>query len=279
MSMFDLAIDAGIARLRLDRPQTRNAVPLAGWIEIGGLVDRAVAEGARVLILAGLPGGAFCAGADVSDFGAFATDEDARSRFRLAIRSGLDRLRDAPIPTIAMIEGAAYGAGLALGIACDLRLAGPGAQLAATPAKLGISYPQEDVHRLVALVGVGQASRLLLSAGSVDGREAERIGLVERYFESDLEGEALVLARHMAANDPDSLRVLKRGIALAGAGVVSDPEQDRSFDALLGSDALVQRLAALRKPRTSFVPSPSTPPVGVARDELGPPGQVEGRTS
>ena len=250
MRMFDLAVDAGLARLRLDRPETRNAVPLGGWTMLGDAVDQAMADGARVLILGGLPGGPFCAGADVSDFGQFASDEDARRRFRLDIRSGFDRLRDAPIPTIAMIEGAAYGAGLALAMACDVRLAGPGAQLAATPAKLGISYPQEDVHRLVSLVGAGQAGRLLFSAGSIDGREAERIGLVERYFDSDLEGETLVLARQMAANDADSLRVLKRGIALAAAGVVSDAEQDRSFDALLGSDALAARLEALRsRPR------------------------------
>ncbi|HEX8442949.1 MAG TPA: enoyl-CoA hydratase-related protein [Allosphingosinicella sp.] len=247
--MFELTLRGGeIAILRLDRPEVRNAIPLAGWAELEERVEEATAAGARALILAGVPDGAFCAGADVADFGLFAIDEGARARFRLAIRSGLDRLRDAPIPTLAMIEGAAYGAGLALAMACDIRLAGAGAQLAATPAKLGISYPQEDVHRLVSLVGGGQAARLLLSAGSIDGREAERIGLVERFFESDLEGEALILASQMAANDPDSLRVLKRGIRLAAAGVEHDAEQDRSFDALLGSDALTRRLGALRKP-------------------------------
>jgi enoyl-CoA hydratase/carnithine racemase len=98
--------------------------------------------------------------------------------------------------------------------------------------------------------GSGRPARLLLSAGSIDGAEAERIGLVERFFESDLEGEALVLARQMAGNDPDSLRVLKRGIALAATGAVSDEGQDRSFDALLGSDVLARRLEALRsRPR------------------------------
>ncbi len=247
--MFDLNIRGEIAILRLDRPEVRNAIPLPGWAELGDRVEEATAHGARALILAGIPDGAFCAGADVADFGAFAEDESARARFRLAIRSGLDRLRDAPIPTVAMIEGAAYGAGLALAMACDIRLAGPGAQLAATPAKLGISYPQEDVHRLVSLVGPGQAARLLLSAGSIDGREAERIGLVERFFEEDLEAEALILANQTAANDPDSLRVLKRGIRLAAAGAAQDAEQDRSFDALLGSEALARRLEALRKPR------------------------------
>lgn len=247
--MFDLTIRGEIAILRLDRPAVRNAIPLGGWTELGDRVEEATATGARTLILAGIPDGAFCAGADVSDFGIFAGDEAARARFRLDIRSGLDRLREVPVPTIAMIEGAAYGAGLALAMASDVRLAGPNAQFAATPAKLGISYPQEDVHRLVSLVGEGQAARLLLSAGSIDGREAERIGLVERFFPSDLEGETLILAGQMAACDPNSLRVLKRGIRLAGTGVAQDDEQDRNFDALLGSEALTRRLEALRAPR------------------------------
>lgn len=246
--MFEQTLRGEIAVLRLHRPEVRNAVPLGGWTELGDRVETLIAEGARALIVAGVPDGAFCAGADLSEFGTFAEDEGARARFRQDMRSGLDRLRDAPIPTVAMIEGAAFGAGLALAMACDIRLAGPNAQLAATPAKLGISYPQEDVHRLVSLVGQGQAARLLLSAGGIDGREAERIGLVDRFFESDLEGEALILAGQMIANDPDSLRVLKRGIRLAAAGTMTDAEQDRSFDVLLGSDALTRRLNALRSP-------------------------------
>jgi enoyl-CoA hydratase/carnithine racemase len=134
-------------------------------------------------------------------------------------------------------------------MACDVRLAAPGARLAATPAKLGISYPQEDVHRLVSLVGPGQAARLLLGAGTVDGPEAARIGLVELYLPAGIVEQAVALARQMAGNDPDSLRDLKRGIGLAAAGLRSDPEQDRSFDALLGSKALSERLAKFRKPR------------------------------
>jgi enoyl-CoA hydratase/carnithine racemase len=247
--MFEQTIRGDIAILRLSRPEVRNAIPIGGWTELGDRVETLVGSGARALIVAGVPDGAFCSGADIADFGAFATDKAAPKRFRLAIRSGLDRLRDAPIPTIAMIEGAAYGAGLALAMACDVRLAGPNAQLAATPAKLGISYPQEDVHRLVSLVGQGQAARLLFSASSIDGREAERIGLVERFFPSDLEGETLILAGQMLANDSDSLRVLKRGIRLAATGREQDNGQDESFDALLASETLVTRLNAFRAPR------------------------------
>jgi enoyl-CoA hydratase/carnithine racemase len=245
--MFDLEIDGPVARLRLSRPETRNAIPLAGWTELGDRVQEAAAAGAHVLILGGIPGGAFCSGADISDFDAF-EDPSARTAFRLAIRSGLDRLR-AGIPSIAVVEGACYGAGVAVAMACDIRIAGPGAQFAITPAKLGISYPQEDVHRLVSLVGAGQAARLLLGAQSIDGEEAARIGLVEHYGSGGIDDEAEAAARTIAANDPASLATLKRAIALAASGIASDPEQDRTFETLLGSEALARRLAAYRNRR------------------------------
>jgi enoyl-CoA hydratase/carnithine racemase len=144
------------------------------------------------------------------------------------------------------VEGGSYGAGVAVAIACDIRVAGPEAQFATTPAKLGISYPQEDVHRLVSLVGIGQAARLLFGAGPIDGREAERIGLVE-IFSEDAPEAAAVLARSIGGNELQSLRTLKRSIRLASRNILQEDEQDRTFDDLLGSDALFDRLAAHRR--------------------------------
>jgi enoyl-CoA hydratase/carnithine racemase len=246
--MFDLTSGADVARLTLSRPETRNAIPLEGWSGLADAAEQAARSGARVLILAGTAGGAFCSGADVGAFGRFREDEAARSHFREAIRAGLGRLRALPIPTIALVEGAAYGAGVAVAMACDIRMAGSGARFAITPAKLGISYLQEDVHRLVGLVGSGQAARLLMSAESIDGAEAVRIGLAD-VFADDSPAEAARLGAAIAANDAESLRVLKRAIRLAATGTAEDAEQDRAFDVLLGSDALVERLAALRPGR------------------------------
>jgi enoyl-CoA hydratase/carnithine racemase len=148
-----------------------------------------------------------------------------------------------PIPTIAIVEGPCYGAGVALALACDLRLAGPHARFAITPAKIGISYPQEDVFRLVALVGPAQAAKLLYTAASIDAEEALRIGL------ADSRGDELdMLAAALLASDGASIATLKRGIALAGQGVASDPRQDKTFDALIAAPAVAERLAA-RKAR------------------------------
>jgi enoyl-CoA hydratase/carnithine racemase len=133
-------------------------------------------------------------------------------------------------------------------MACDVRVAGEGARFAITPAKFGISYPQEDVARLVALVGPGQASRLLLGAAVIDSAEAARIGLVELLAPGIgpvLDG----LAEAMIANSAHSIAVLKRAVRLAEEGRGRDEAQDRSFDESFGSEEFRRRLAALRPPR------------------------------
>lgn len=245
--MFDLTLDDGVARLRLHRPQVRNAIPASGWAELAGKCGEAAASGARLLVLAGARE-AFCAGADLADFPSFAADPRNATAFRLVMRQGLDSLRDLPIATVAQIEGPCFGAGVALAMACDLRIAGPGARFAITPAKFGISYPQEDVARLVALVGPGQASRLLLGAGTIDSAEAQRIGLVE-LAPADAGAAVDAFAAAIRANSAESVAVLKRAIRLAAEGRGRDEEQDRRFDALFGSAELGERLAALRPPR------------------------------
>ncbi|HEX8450328.1 MAG TPA: enoyl-CoA hydratase/isomerase family protein [Allosphingosinicella sp.] len=245
--MFELTLDGAAARLRLDRPEARNAIPVAGWADLADACAKAEAVGAPVLILSGTRQ-AFCAGADLSDFPSLADDPAAASAFRKAMRAGLDALARLPIATIAAIEGPCFGAGVALAMACDIRVAGEGARFAITPAKFGISYPQEDVARLVALVGPGQASRLLLGAGTIDAAEAARIGLVE-LGRADVGTAVEALTSSIVANSPESISVLKRAIRLAGEGAVHDSEQDRIFDALFGSADFRARLAALRPGR------------------------------
>lgn len=245
--MFDLTFAGGVARLRLDRPGARNAIPASAWSELATRCVEAASSGARLLVVAGTPE-AFCAGADLADFPSFASDPAKATAFRLVMRRGLDSLRDLPIATVALVEGPCFGAGVALAMACDIRIAGPAARFAITPAKLGISYPQEDVARLVALVGPGQASRLLLGGGSMDAAEAARIGLVE-LAPDDVAAAVDSLAAAIRANSAESIAALKRGIRLAAQGAGRDEEQDRRFDAMFGWPELGERLAALRPPR------------------------------
>ena len=243
IAMFRLAHEGPIARLTLDRPEARNAIPVAGWDALADRLGEVEKSDARLLIVEGA-GAAFCAGADLADFPAMRGNESACVHFRERMRAALDRLRDLAIPTIASVDGPCYGAGVALAIACDLRVAGRGARFAITPARIGVGYPQEDVHRLVALVGPGQAARLLFTALSLDGVEAAAIGLVELY---EPEGGIDALAAAIADNSRDSLADLKRAIRLASEGCRSHAEQDRRFDALIGGEEVGRRLEALRR--------------------------------
>jgi enoyl-CoA hydratase/carnithine racemase len=237
--MFDLTIEGEVARIALARPEARNAIPLAGWDALAGKVREA--DGARLLVLAGTPE-AFCAGADLGDFPAMNEDLRAAAAFREAMRRGIEAVAALPLPTIALIEGPCYGAGVALALACDLRLAGPAARFAITPAKMGISYLQEDVFRLVSLVGSAEAAKLLYTGSAIDAAEALRIGLANGTAE-ELGG----LVAAMLACDRASIATLKRGIGLAAAGRSSDAVQDETFDALVASPALAARLEGRRK--------------------------------
>ena len=239
--MFLLERNDDYARLTLNRPEARNAIPAAGWAELAAAVARVAASDVRLLVVTGA-GGAFCAGADLGDFPAMRGDEAAVSRFRGEMRAALDALRALAIPTLALVEGACYGAGVALAIACDIRVAANVSEFAITPAKIGISYPQEDVHRLVALIGPGHAARLLFTAGKVYGGEAVEIGLADCHGPREKEAIEAILA-----NDPESLKVLKQAIALAAAGVRTDAGMDARFDALLAGEEAARRLEALRR--------------------------------
>jgi len=106
---------------------------------------------------------------------------------------------------------------------------------------MGISFPQEDVHRLVSLVGRGQGARLLFSAATIDAAEAARIGLIEM-----IGGEAETIAA-ILANEDESLAALKQAVARAAEGRRSDPEMDRRFDDLIAGETLARRLEGRKR--------------------------------
>ena len=239
--MFRLERNDDYARLVLDRPEARNAIPAAGWAELAAVLGRVEASDVRLLVVTGA-GGTFCAGADLAHFPALRGNPAAAARLRQDMRGALERLRGLAVPTLALIEGHCYGAGVALAMACDVRIAALTAEFAITPARLGISYPQEDVHRLAELVGSGQAARILFTAGPLSGEEARAIGLVDCHMPGE---QALIDA--ILTNDRDSLAVLKQCIRLAAAGVRSDAEMDARFDALLAGEEAARRLEARRR--------------------------------
>jgi enoyl-CoA hydratase/carnithine racemase len=239
--MFLLERNDAYARLTLNRPEARNAIPAAEWRVLTETLGRVETSDVRLLVVTGA-GGTFCAGADLTDFNAMRADPAAIATFRTDMRAALDRLRGLAIPTIALVEGHCYGAGVALAMACDIRIAALDAQFAITPAKLGIGYPQEDVHRLVELVGPGQAARILSGAEPIHSGEAREMRLVDLHMPREKK-----LIDAMIANSGESLLFLKEAIGRAARGVRKDAEMDARFDALIAGDDMARRLEALRR--------------------------------
>lgn len=240
-AMFELSVDGRIASLAMSRPATRNAVRVDDWRALVALVEQAGRMKARALVLHSRVDGAFCAGADLSELRDLHDDPAGRLPFRNAMRAALDALRASPLPVIAAIDGDCFGAGVALAIACDIRIVGERARFAVPPARLGIGYPLEDIARLRALIGDGQAARLLLTAGTIDAAEALRIGLGELAGTSEV---ARDVARAVAGNASSSLALLKQGLALAASGRTSDEGHDRAFDAAFGGGDFAEGIAA-----------------------------------
>ncbi len=242
--MFRLERNGEQVRLVLDRPDSRNAISAESWAELEDRLDEVARSDARMLVLLA-EGPSFCAGADLGDFPRLRQAPDGPERLRTSLRRALDALANLSIPTLSWIKGDCYGAGVALALACDIRVAGPAARFAITPALLGLAFPQPDLLRLVELVGRGQASRLLFTAEAVNSREAARIGLVELVVDDGVEFEKI--AASILANSARSIAALKQGIRLAAEGQAQDFGQDAVFDSLLMSEGFEQRLNALTR--------------------------------
>lgn len=242
--LFELSIDGDVARLALNRPATGNALRTEDWRVLVALVEQAARMRARVLLVESKVAGAFCTGSDLDELAMLHADPTARLPFRNAMRAALDAIRRSPLPVVAAIDGLCLGAGLALAAACDLRVAGPRARFGIPAARLGIGFPLEDIARLRALIGEGQATRLLLTAVEIDADEAVRIGLAQ------LAGtDALAQARQIATNGPAALAMLKSGALLAASGVAVHEGHERSFDAAFGSAEFEEGYSARREGR------------------------------
>ena len=238
--MIDWTLDGPLATLTLDRAAARNAIPVAGWHRLAAIASEMAESGARALIVRSGVHGVFSAGADIGEFATFPDDPAKVAAFREAMRDGIEAIATLPIPTIAAIDGGCYGAAVALILACDVRVAGEGARFAVTPARLGIGYPGEDVHRLIAQIGHGQASRLLFSAQAIDAAEAVRVGLVE-LAGADAEDAARELAGTIAAHAPEAVALLKHTLA-DPAG----PNHAAAFDRAFAAPAFARALAAFQ---------------------------------
>ena len=243
------------AHLVLNRPEKRNAVTEAMWAAIPGLLAEAEADpGVRLLVVRG-EGGAFAAGADISEFETvYATPERAAAYSR-AIAAALDGLAGFPKPTLAAIEGACVGGGCGIALACDLRFAAGGSKFGITPGKLGLVYTLNDTRRLVDAVGISAAKDILFTGRLIEGEEALGLGLIDRLVEPDaLDGAVEDYAGLIAAASGRSARVTKAIMARIIAGQTEEDAATRAMflEAFQGADFQEGYRAFLEKRKPAF---------------------------
>jgi len=212
---------------------------------------RAVPDDVRVVCLAGAGERHFCTGYHLPTLLAEleqgpSVNDDANHPLEQALRA-LDALR---VPTVAVIQGPAYGAGCELALTCDLRLAAAEASLCMPPAKLGILYSYTGLTRLVRLVGAARAKQLIYTADPVSAPEAERIGLVSQVVpREELEEAAGRLAERIAANSARAVadhKTLFRWIEEGRPYADVADEVRRLRAACFASPELAERVGRLR---------------------------------
>ncbi len=185
---IDLSRNGDFAVITINRPEALNALSFKLLKDIANRLDEVEAQAVRGLIFIGAGERAFCAGADIAELmGRSLVDHKADMERG---QRTFDRLATFKVPTLAVINGFAFGGGLELATACNLRVATPNARMGLPEIKLGVIPGYGGTQRLPRLVGEGRAMDIVLSGRAVGAEEAERIGLVNRIICQD-GGDAL----------------------------------------------------------------------------------------
>ena len=220
-------VENGVAVLTLNRPERLNALSSAMLADLLEALPRLADDpSVGVVVLAGA-GRGFCAGGDVKAMAEGTEMSGATLEERAqGLRSSMEVsrwLHEMPKPTIAMVRGAAAGAGLSLALACDLRVAGDTARFTTAFARVGYSGDFGGSFFLTQLVGSAKARELYYTAELIDAAQALGLGLVNRVVpDARLEEETRALAGRIARGPRIALRYMKRNMNAAETGTLKD---------------------------------------------------------
>jgi enoyl-CoA hydratase/carnithine racemase len=248
---ISVALDEGVATLTLNRPEVRNAISRGLVDDLTSVLD-ALTEmpGARVIILTGAGDKAFCAGADLKERAGMRPEEVETFLKKLnGLMTAIDAFK---LPVIAAINGSAFGGGLELALAADIRLAAESAVVGLTETRLAIIPGAGGTQRLPRIVGKGKALELILTGRRIDAREALRIGLVNHLYPADaLMAESRHLALAICAGGPVAVQqakyAIKRGLETDLAqGLAIESE---AYAVCIPTDDRLEGLHAFREKR------------------------------
>lgn len=228
--------------IRLDNPAQRNALTIAMIESLTKILAEADADPViRVIVLTGA-GDHFCAGGDIkamkNRIGMFAGESDElRRRYMQGIQKIPRAIESLSKPVIAMINGAAIGAGCDLAMMCDLRIGSEKSKFAETFTKLGLVPGDGGTFFLVRAIGYAKAMRMFLTGDAWSGQEALNFGLLQEIHPSEsLEKATEALTSKIAANAPVAIQMTKKALKLASVQTL-----DSSLDLLAAFQGIAQR--------------------------------------
>ena len=235
-----------IATIKLNRPKVLNAMNKQLWLDVQkALQDAGNDPAIKVLVITG-EGRAFSTGADL---------KESKTRTIEAYRDYLEELQEASRkiirfekPTIAAINGYALGSGYELALACDIRIAAEEAQIGSPEAKVTSSITGGAFRLVQDLIGPGKAKELLFTGEYIDGKEAERIGLVNKAVPLEaLDTQVGQMAEKIAANSAVSLKMIKKGLQMARGEASLEALMDYEVEACLTCVSTKERQASLKE--------------------------------
>jgi len=250
--------DGALGRLLIDRPDKRNAMSRAMWRTLRRLVDEAAGDRSlRAITLESAAPGCFSAGADIAEFEATYATPEATTAMNGDNQGAIEALARCPQPTVAAIDGVCVGGGVALVLACDFRIGSDAARFAVTPARLGLSYHQDNVRRLVAAVGQSAAAELLFTGQTWAADRALDAGLVNQLVPA-AQLSALLAERTAAicANSASANAALKRALqAVEKRDTASRDAANDEFARLFASPDFLEGRDAFLQKRPAHFPS------------------------
>lgn len=250
-ALVQLKVENHIGFILFNRPEAANAMSIRFLTELSSILKKVhFRRDIRVIIISGVGERAFCAGADLKERKSM-NDLQVREAVAL-IGSTIKQVEDLPQPVIAVLNGVAFGGGLELALACDLRISADHAKMGLTETSLGIIPGAGGTQRLPRLIGMGKAKELIYSARRIKASIAHELGIVEHVYPSDIVMEkAVELALEIASNAPLSLIQAKTAI---NTGIEVDLNtglkiEELSYNQLLQTNDRLEGLRAFEDKR------------------------------
>ncbi|WMY09550.1 enoyl-CoA hydratase-related protein [Paraburkholderia phenoliruptrix] len=264
-----------VAVVTLNRPGSRNAMTYGMWLAMPSIMaalDRN--PEVRAVILTGA-GADFCAGADIPEFEQVRADVAQATTYEVAVDACCDAIANISKPTVAVLRGYCLGGGAHLAMSCDFRFAGQDAMMGIPAARLSIIYGVKGTRKLLSLVGLSEAKKILYGGQRFDAAHALRIGFVDQVAglgavvsgrslwerligakqqvaKSDPMGDARAFATSLAANAPLSMagaKYLLNGMAM-GTGALDLVRSEALIAAAAASDDYREGRAAFGEKRS-----------------------------